>query len=305
MNYDIVILTCDQYVSPTPETQYVQNLLLEDGLLQDHLEEFGLKVARKSWADPIFDWSKADFVIFRTTWDYHERLDEFIGWLGRASRLTKFINEFKLIQWNLDKHYLIDLKQKGIPVVPTRYVKPLSKTTLKSEMNVGGWENAVLKPAVSSTSRHTYRIQPHNIDNHESVFQRLIREECMMIQPFVSSIQSIGEVSLVVIGGMYSHAVLKRAKLGDFRVQDDFGGTVEAYEPTPGEIALAEKAVDALPYAAIYARVDIVYSDDNQLWITEVELLEPELFFRLKPEAAAQLSGIIHHHIFIKNSLNN
>jgi glutathione synthase/RimK-type ligase-like ATP-grasp enzyme len=297
-HYDLIILTCDKYLAPSEDTPYYRNLLNEDRLVHEALSNQGLKVDRISWSNPTFDWSSTSHVLFRTTWDYHERFDEFIRWMGKVSHQTNLINSFELTQWNLDKHYLIDLQNQGIPVIPTRYIKPLSKTTLKEEISLGGWDQVVLKPAVSSTARHTYRVQPHNISNHEAVFQRLIKEECMMLQPFVTSIQTKGEISLITLGGKYSHAVLKKAKLGEFRVQDDFGGTVHEYTPTDQQIQLAEKAVAACPYKTNYARVDLVWGDDEMLWVSEIELLEPELFFRNKPEAANQLARIIHANYF-------
>lgn len=294
---DVTILTDDRYVEPVGLTPYIQNILLEDGLLHKALEKKNLKVVRKSWSDPAFDWSTTRFAIFRTTWDYFERFDEFIRWMGRVSRISNFINPFKLAQWNLDKHYLLDLQKKGIPIVPTRFVKPLSRTTLLDEIKQIDTIEAVLKPAISGAARHTYRLKPHNIANHEKVFQRLIRSESMMIQPFIESVISKGEVSLIVINGKYTHAVLKKAKHGDFRVQDDFGGTVHDFEPEKDLIDLAEKAVAACPYFPLYARVDIVWDQNDTPLISELELIEPELFFRKNELSADLLADGVAHYI--------
>jgi glutathione synthase/RimK-type ligase-like ATP-grasp enzyme len=119
----------------------------------------------------------------------------------------------------------------------------------------------------------------------------------MMIQPFLDSIVEKGEISLIVIDGKYTHAVLKKVKFGDFRVQDDFGGTVHPYEATPEEIAIAEKAVAACPYHPLYARVDLVWDQNDELAVSELELIEPELFFRNRPEAAVLLAKAIAKYI--------
>ncbi len=296
--FDLIILTDNRYVNPSVRNDYIDNILTEDSLAAKALDARGLKVGRKSWADPAFDWANTRYALFRTTWDYHEKFDEFIRWMGRASRSTKLINPFKLTQWNLDKHYLLDLERKGIPVVPTNFIKPLTKTTLQVEVDRRGWaDNAVLKPSISASARHTYRLKPHNIPNHEAIFQRLIRMESLMIQPFMESVIRKGEVSLIVINGKYSHAILKKAKFGDFRVQDEFGGSTEMYEPSLDEISLAEKAVAACPYFPIYARVDVVRNETYDLLVSELELIEPELFFRNKPEAADLLADAIVEHM--------
>ncbi|MFT7276199.1 MAG: glutathione synthase/RimK-type ligase-like ATP-grasp enzyme [Cyclobacteriaceae bacterium] len=292
--FDITVLTDDRYESPKETNAYIDNLLQEDSYIVDALLAEGLTVNRKSWASKSFHWEDTRYALFRTTWDYFERFDEFIRWLGKASRQTKLINEFKLAQWNLDKHYLIDLQNNGVRIVRTRFVKPNEKTTLEDQLALADCAaGAVLKPSISGAARHTYRLQPHNIDNHEAVFQRLIKYESMMIQPFLDSIIKKGEISLIVIDGKYTHAVLKKAKFGDFRVQDDFGGTVHPYEASADEIAIAEKAVAACPYHPLYARVDLVWDQNDDLAVSELELIEPELFFRNRPEAAVLLAQAI------------
>jgi glutathione synthase/RimK-type ligase-like ATP-grasp enzyme len=296
--FDITILTEDRYEQPSELDAYTENVIKEDQMLLDALAERGLQVNRISWSSKSFDWSTTRFAVFRSTWDYFERFDEFIRWMGRASRTTHLINQFKLTQWNLDKHYLIGLEQNGVHTVPTRFIKPHERTTLMDEILKSGWtDGAVLKPSISGAARHTYRLKAHNIDNHEAIFQRLLKSESLMIQPFLENIVEKGEVSLMVMDGKYTHAVLKKAKLGDFRVQDDFGGTVHPYDASTEEIELAEKVVAACPYHPLYARVDLVWDNDGRLALSELELIEPELFFRNHPPAAERLADAIVSYI--------
>jgi len=124
-------------------------------------------------------------------------------------------------------------------------------------------------------------------------FQRLISEEAMLFQEFQYKIQEQGEISLIMIGGEYSHAVLKKAKKGDFRVQDDFGGTVEEYDATNKEINFAQRTLNACPQNPLYARVDVFYDNNNRLALGELELIEPELWFRNHPEATTKLANTV------------
>ena len=150
-----------------------------------------------------------------------------------------------------------------------------------------------MKPAVSGAARHTYRLNAANLDAHEAVLRGLLRDEAMMLQPFLGSVLTQGEFSLIVIGGRCTHAVRKIAKAGDFRVQDDHGGTVHPHTPTADEIVFAESAVAACAQAPLYARVDAVRDDAGALSLMELELVEPELFFRFSPPAADALAGAI------------
>jgi len=122
------------------------------------------------------------------------------------------------------------------------------------------------------------------------VFQKLIKSESMLFQEFLNNITTQGEISLILIGGKYTHAVKKIAKKGDFRVQDDHGGAVEKYQPTIEEIIFAENCLKVSPFNPIYARVDMVYDNNNELSLSELELIEPELWFRNNPKAAEQLA---------------
>lgn len=289
--FDFVILTDDTFVqAPTAATQTCWQ---EDHILTEALEHKGFKVGRKSWSDQGFDWDQTEAAIFRTTWDYFDRFDEWKTWLQHVSGKTQLINPTALVYWNMDKHYLRDLQAKGVNIPETRYIEIGEKTDLLQLHQETGWHETILKPCIAGSSRHTYRLNPENLEQHEDRFQKLIEVEAMMLQPFQHNILTQGEISLIVIGGTYTHAVMKKAKAGDFRVQDNFGGTVSLYEPTTEEMAFAEQAVAACDSLPAYARVDIICDNHGSLALVEIELIEPELWFRLKPEAAEALADFL------------
>lgn len=288
--YDVVVLTESRYLEPTSVNEYVQNILTEDELLKTALERQGLTVCRKNWADPSFDWTSTRAAIFRTTWDYFDRFKEFKTWLSDTSRLTQFINPISQIRWNMDKWYLQDLQSRGISVVETRYVKKGTTQTLSDLIKETGWDEVILKPTIAGTARHTYRLNASNTADHEEIFQKLIVDEDMMIQPFQMNIVKKGEISMVVIAGKYSHSVLKKAKQGDFRVQDDFGGSLHDYTPTLAEQEFAQQVVSACDTLPAYARVDVMWDNNDALALSELEIIEPELWFRRHPEAADSLA---------------
>ena len=288
--FDIIILTDNRYANPSIINSYIQNVLDEDNYVKHALENLSLNVGRLAWDDKYFDWSTTKYVLFRTTWDYFDRFDEFSKWLDKVSKQTKLLNSEKIIRWNIDKHYLLDLKQKGTHIIPTIYIEKNSQITLQYLHQKNNWNETILKPCISGGARHTYKLNLESLNDHENIFQELISNEAMMLQPFQNSIVEKGEISLVIINGKFTHAVLKKAKKGDFRVQDDFGGTVYNYTPTSKEIIFAEKAVKACIEIPIYARVDITTDNDEKLAIVELELIEPELWFRNYPKAANYLA---------------
>ena len=291
--YDVTILTDSRYVDPADPDWYVENLLKEDNLVKEALEKKGLSVWRTNWDNSEFDWSETSAVIFRSTWDYFHRFDEFTNWLHQASLVTRLINPLEQVMWNMDKHYLKDLEQRKINIPPTEIIEPGDSRKLKEVLQELGWDKVVIKPAISGAARHTYLLNMNTVEDHEENYRELVATEAMLVQPFQDNVVVKGEVAYMVFAGKFTHAVLKIAKPGDFRVQDDFGGTVEEYTPSEEEILFVELAVSACEPIPIYARVDVILDNDNQLAVTELELIEPELWFRFHPPAADDLAEAI------------
>nr|WP_238400476.1 hypothetical protein [Legionella bononiensis] len=295
--YDIVLLTQRAYVDPVEITPYINNVLIEDRLLTEALEQRGLRVTRTFWDDSDFDWSNTQFALFRATWDYFHRFTEFHQWLNKQSRNIKFINPYSIIGWNMDKHYLGLLHSRGINIPPTIFLEKGDATSLKHLLQKTGWAKAILKPAIAGAARHTYLFDISNVDEHEPIFQQLISEEAMLLQEFQSQIISRGEVSFMVFGGKYSHSVLKKAKVGDFRVQDDFGGTLHSYTASIEEINFVERVIAQCDELPVYARADVMWDNHNELCLSELEMIEPELWFRTEPKSSGLMADAVCQYI--------
>lgn len=290
MNYDIIVLTEDRYWKPAKSNQYITNLLKEDQFLLDALRGIGLRCERLPWSHPTFDWKQTRSIIFRTTWDYFDRFSQFSYWLEKVKTQTILINDYELIKWNIDKHYLIELQTWDIAIPPTQFIEKDDKRSLRYWYEKLRWDPFILKPAVSGAGRHTYKLTADSLNEKEDLFQKLIQNESMLIQDYIPSVVEKGEVSFIIIGGQYTHAILKKAKAGDFRVQDDFGGTVHSYEPKIDEIKWAEGIFEKLNPMPAYGRVDAIWDRKGNLCVSELELIEPELWFRFHPDAAPILA---------------
>lgn len=296
--YDIVVLTDKNYLKENKEDVYKNTVFIEDEFVVNALKKEKLNVIRLAWDDKNFDWSSTQYVLLRTTWDYAYRFKEFSNWLKKVKKETILLNSSSIILWNIDKKYLAELEEKGIDIIPSIFIKKGTKTTLKQLINKHHSNNYILKPCVSAGAKDTHKISRDNILQYEAIFQSLIARENMILQPFQKSIVTKGEISLIIINGVFTHAILKKAKSGDFRVQDDFGGTIHEYIPSQEEIDFAQKVVKASPEELLYARVDICTDNNGNLALVELEAFEPELWFRKNPKAAVILAK------GIKNKLN-
>lgn len=299
--FDVVLLTDSRYVNPKKIDSYIQNVLKEDGLLMDGLEKLNLKTIKKDWNDHNFNWSSTKSAIFRSTWDYFDQFSNFRNWLDIVKDQCFLINPYKQINWNLDKHYLLDLQKKDLPIVESVFVSKKSQLDLETISKSKNWKNIVVKPTISGAARHTYHLKNNEIKKFQNKWLSLTNNEDFMVQEFQKNILSSGEIAVMLFGGKYSHSVLKKAKKGDFRVQDDFGGSVEIINPSLEIIDLAEKTVKSLKTMPLYARVDIIFDNGSNPVISELELIEPELWFRFKEESAYKLAEIVKDFL---NKLN-
>ncbi len=292
---DIALLTEHRFAAEeAPEhDRYYANILHDDQLLREALATHGLTVQRVDWADPAVDWSQFRAAVFRTTWDYFVRFDEFTAWLKRAEQATQLINVSATIWWNLDKHYLADLDARGVPTVPSVYLEAKDQRTLQELIESSGWQEGVIKPCVSGAARNTYRVTRANAAMIDTALAEFRAREAFMFQPFIADIVAGGELTLVVIDGKVTHGVRKVPKAGDFRVQDDHGGSWTEYVPSEEEITFAERAVAACVPRPLYGRVDVVRGAGGALQLMELELIEPELWLRTHPAAAQRMARAI------------
>ena len=219
----------------------------DDRLLRDALVRRGVDARAVAWDDRQVDWRVFDSIVVRSTWDYHKRVDEFRAWIDAMEGLPLW-NPPAVLRWNIHKSYLLDLQARGVYIVPTLFVPR--------------GHDFIVKPAVSATAYRTER-QSSDFD--------------ALIQPFVPEIVADGELSFVFLGRKFSHAVRKRAVAGEFRVQAEFGGSVEPFAPSADLIAQAERIAATLGEQWLYARVDCVVRD-GQLMLMELEATEPSLF---------------------------
>jgi glutathione synthase/RimK-type ligase-like ATP-grasp enzyme len=253
----------------------------------DALIAAGAAVEPLAWTD-AGDLSGYDLVLPLVAWGYHLDYDHWLAFLGRAeaARLP-MINPAALLRWNSDKAYLAELAESGVPTVPTMAVEQCCDEDLEEARRIFGSEQLVIKPPVSASASGTHRLGPNDSLPAES------RGRPMIIQPLIEEIARTGEFSLMLFDGKFSHAVVKRPKSGDFRVQPHLGGVTLPCLAPPGAEALARQALAAAPAKATYARVDIIPDDEGILRIMELELIEPALYLDLAPDGGAAFTRAV------------
>ncbi|HYM60091.1 MAG TPA: hypothetical protein VEZ11_04290, partial [Thermoanaerobaculia bacterium] len=268
-------------------------LTADDRLLAIELARRGIAVRAVVWDDPRFDWRAFDLVVLRSTWDYHLRPDEFARWIARMeAEGAPLRNRPQVIARNMHKGYLLELRDRGVPIVPTELIARGASVALPELFARNDWSRVVVKPAISATAFETIVVPAAEAHAAQRDLDRLLGVSDVLVQPFVEELANCGEWSFVFFAGAYSHAVLKRPRPGDFRVQNDFGGTAEALTPDETLIDQARAVVAANDAAALYARVDGV-EIDGIFHLMELELIEPALFLGWDVNAPRRFADVI------------
>ena len=256
-------------------------------LLLGALGDEGLDARLAVWDDPAEAWDRDDLVLVRSTWDYAPRHAEFLAWAASVPRLA---NPYPVIAYSSDKHYLVDLAARGHRVVPTTVLEVGDEAQLPAG-------DVVVKPCVGAGSMDAARYRPGEGDAARVHVARLhAASRAALVQPYVNSVDEVGERALVFIGGEFSHAMTKGAMLN-----------VQEYDRTAlfrrERMSLAPVEADALATARalladlgwsdlLYARVDLVRLDGA--WaLMELELVEPSLFLSHFAPAARALADAI------------
>ncbi len=259
-----------------------------DELLVAPFLDAGIRVETVSWRDEAVCWQDYQAVIIRSCWDYQQDVAAFLACLRRIEGSgAVLLNGLSLVQWNINKTYLQQLAASDIPTIAALYQPGFYPEVVSRCFAAFGCEQLVIKPQISANADHTHRLTPQDLIARRQELQSTLGQTPLMVQPYLSSIESEGEVSLFYFGGDYSHAIRKRPKADDFRVQEEHGGQLSLYHPDRALLALADRTLMALPDAPLYARLDYVFEHGQPL-VMEVELIEPSLYFNMDEGAAGR-----------------
>lgn len=278
-------------------TDNLEDFFVYDELLIPHFNERGWQVETVSWHAKSEDWSRFDYVIVRSTWDYQQHADAFINCLKEIDSSTAILlNPLPLMQWNIEKFYLNDLQGKGVNTVDTLWCDAFDSDDIKDAFAHFSTDTIVVKPVLSANADDTFKLTKQHWNMREDELKQVFASRSFMIQPFLNSVVEEGEYSLFYFGGQLSHAIKKVPQRGDFRVQEEHGGSLFLVDVDETQQTIAQHALDAMPLPALYARVDLIRYN-NQWAVMELELIEPSLYFNLDDASPARfVNAMVMYH---------
>lgn len=265
--------------------------------LESALRNAGADVTIAEWDRP-HDWSRFDIALLRSTWDYPQRLAEFFAWAEAVSRQTKLLNPLPVVTWSSDKHYLGHLAKKNVPTVLTQFIEPGERPSFTELLSQPGVDEFVVKPAVGAGSRDAQRFGREEADDAARHAQRMLNEQrSVLVQPYLSRVDELGETALIYFEGQFSHAIRKGPllKRKEGPTTELFAKeTITARVPDDTELQAGALALRAMPFETpLYARVDLIRDENGMPVVLELEMVEPSLFLPFEARSAATIAAAV------------
>ncbi len=264
---------------------YDTNTVNEDEILSGILDDLGVPNRIVAWSDPNVNWEDFSFLLVKSVWDYFDYYPEFLNWIEKIKELgIPVLNDLDTIRWNSNKAYLLEIEERGFPVIAGKLLEKGSKASLTEIQKAMSSDIVVVKPLISGGAKNTLKIPLKDWENYSEKVDHLLENESFLVQPYIREVAEVGEYSMIFFNGKLSHAVLKTPAREDFRVQHYFGGTIQVIEPSPEMLESAKSFVREFASNSLYARVDGVMVE-GKFHLMELELIEPYLFLALTPQA--------------------
>lgn len=270
-----------------------------DSRLAEALDARGHSVEPVIWHDDSIEWEAFDLLVVRSCYQYYTAPEAFREWLETVEADgPPLVNPVSVIRWNMHKFYLRELDEAGVPVLETAFIESGTDTQLADILEERGWESAVVKPAIGTSSTGAWRTTRESAAADQSRFESDLADGDRLVQAFAPEIAD-GERSLVFIDGTFSHAWRSIPAEGEFRSHSNYGGHSEVYDPPASIVDQAGAVLDTAreltaqtdsPVA--YARVDGV-ERDGRFVLMELELVEPYLGLGRDDEAADRLANAV------------
>lgn len=269
-------------------TDNLEKFFTYDKLLIEPMKNIGWIAEEVSWRNENVNWSDYASVIVRSTWDYQNDSEKFIGVLEKINCVSHLENDLDLMKWNMNKNYLFDLEENGVRIVDTIWERKFNRNLAHEYFNKLDTDEIIIKPNISANADNTFRLTREKLDKNLGQLEKIFTAREFMVQPFLNSIIEEGEYSLFFFDGKFSHSVLKKPKENDFRVQEEHGGDIQPFKVSSKLILIAENIIKKLSTIPLYGRVDLVRTKENEFALIELELIEPSLYLNKDDQSPAK-----------------
>ena len=281
----VVILTPDR-ADPSYAGQWPEVLARH----QAALAGAGVGSRSEPWTEHVDSGAilaEAPLVLPLVAWGYHRDHDRWTAACAAWDRDgVRMLNPPGVLAWNSDKSYLGRLAERGVSIPPTMWTDGPTQIDADVAFDHFATDQIVVKPRVSGGAWKTLRLSRGSALTDAP-------DGPALIQPFLPSIETEGETSLLFFGRRFSHAVRKTPVPGEFRIQVQFGGRYRSVTPPPEALALAHTVLAGIDEDLLYARIDMTRGVDGGWLLMEAELIEPDLYLAQAPDGGAAFAQAV------------
>jgi glutathione synthase/RimK-type ligase-like ATP-grasp enzyme len=272
----LAILVTHGYYPSRPDRAEPDYARVQLDLMGAALAPYDISLEPVFWQDEGTDWSRYSGVLPLLAWNYPHEVDRFLACLAEIGAAgTPMMNPAEVLRSNMDKGYIAKLADLGAPAPPTLSIPSCTPEIIQGSFDHFGVDEIIIKPRIGAGAWRQVHLKRHD----EMPSPDLLPPAEALIQPFLTAVTSEGELSLLYFGGVFSHALMKTPREGDYRTQGQYGAIERGIEPPPSALEAAQAILDKAEGAPFtYARVDLVRTDQDQWLLMELELIEPWLY---------------------------
>ncbi|MBN8646946.1 MAG: hypothetical protein J0L55_03255 [Caulobacterales bacterium] len=273
---NIAIMVSHEYFDAPENDLYGDIIKAQYDDLHDALAEYEINLQPVYWQDDNNDWSKFDLIIPLMAWNYPQNLSQFLKILDEIEKAkVPLLNSHKFIRDNFDKSYLLRLANSGQKVPKTIMINAQISDEILDAFDTLECDEIIIKPKIGAGAWRQARLKR----GQELPLLADLPPDQALVQPFIESVTTQGELSMLFMGGEFSHALMKRPKDGDYRSQTRYGAIETSIEPPQKALVAAQQILQQYDpdNALLYARIDMV-EHENDWQLMEMELIEPYLY---------------------------
>lgn len=274
---NVAILVTHEHFDEGSQNEYAPMVQGQFNQLAAAFDELGIKLHPGYWEDMGNDWSRFDVISPLMAWNYPQNLERFLACLDEIeAKGVALANPSEIVLGNFDKSYLHRLYENGAAVPPTINIAMTDEAAIYGAFDRFNCDEIIIKPRIGAGAWRQARLKR----GEKLPPREMLPPDFALIQPFIPSVCSQGELSMLFMGNEFSHALMKTPKLGDYRSQTKYGAVEVNIVPPPKAIAAGLEILQkyASNSSLAYARIDMVEGQDGNWLLMEIELIEPYLY---------------------------
>lgn len=269
-----ITLIVDRHVEVAP-----QGTNSGEAPLLEALRERGADAEVRRWEDTDASTLDTDLVLVRRLDLDPGRREDLLAWAHETSTSITVLNPVDVLRWNSHRSYLLELEDRGAPLVPTAWMAQGDRIDLGALLERRGWSRALVQAAVPGAEAAGTIVTADQVAAGQLALDGLLQGDDATLQALPTEGDSAELTSAIVVDGKVVRLVRR-------------GAGLEPVE-SPDAAALASWVVEATGVDLLVARVDL-RSDELGTWqLVAIDAAAPDVPLERFPDLAGTIADAI------------